>query len=81
MGLNNQINMVLAPGHLGLEGNERANKEARCGSVPTTYGPQPFILIPQSFCVKTLKDTVKGAVRWGHRILEDYIRSIFQNSL
>lgn len=66
LGLRNQIALVWVPGHSGVEGNERADEMARVGSSTLAYGPDPQIPIPQSLCVRALKDWLKGkhAERW-----------------
>ena len=55
-GLRNQITMVWVPGHSGIEGNEKADELARQGSAAVSYGPEPFIPIPQSLCDKALRE-------------------------
>lgn len=66
MGLRNQITLVWVPGHSGVEGNEKADEMARIGSASHPCGPEPQIPIPQSLCVRALKDLVKAkhVERW-----------------
>lgn len=67
VGQTNKITIVWVPGHSGVEGNELADEMARTGSSSLACGPDPQIPIPQSLCVRALKDwvKVKHAERWG----------------
>ena len=63
--------MVWVPGHSGIEGNEKADELARQGSAAVSYGPEPFIPIPQSLCDKALRKWTRSELA---RHWKDYQR-------
>jgi ribonuclease HI len=54
---NNRVTLAWVPGHEGVLGNERADAQARRGSLGKPIGPQPTLGIPKA-CVK------QGITKW-----------------
>ena len=52
----NHVSIAWIPGHAGVRGNEVANYLAKSGSKSKMHGPEPFITVPYTSCVSTVKD-------------------------
>ena len=52
----NDVTIAWTPGHIGIQGNEKADILAKSGSALNCLGPEPFISIPCASCRAAIKD-------------------------
>ena len=60
----NRVCLRWVPGHVGVEGNEAADINAKQGAESDMFGPEPALPIPYSLC----KQEVRKGVRKAHQL-------------
>ena len=60
----NRVTIQWVPGHIGVEGNERADLEANRAASEVTLGPEPFLPITTSI----IKADIKKRIELDHRL-------------
>ena len=69
LGKQNHVSIAWIPGHASVHGNEVADHVAKSESKSEMHGPEPFITVPYSSCVSTVKDwsTNRWKSMWNKR--------------
>ena len=69
LGKQSKVSIAWIPGHAGVHGNEVADYFAKSGSKSKIHSLEPFITVPYSSCVSTVKDcfTDRGKSMWSKR--------------
>jgi ribonuclease HI len=52
----NRVQLIMVPGHIGIDGNETADQLARRGSSYPLIGPQPALRISAKVAKRVIKD-------------------------
>ena len=61
LGDGNKVSLIWIPGHVGLEGNERADSLAKIGAGSPFVGPEPTLSVPKNLARDRLCEWVRGA--------------------